>query len=103
MAKIEKGPPGEYMLADTEVRDSIPPGDWETEGGSEWRKDAGEEGGAAKGNGILGACVEPTVAAVTSAPEGVLTGTRTACPMRFWFLRCPKHQYMLNQLPQVFF
>jgi len=67
------------------------------------RNDAGDEGGAAKGNGILGACVEPTAAEVESAAEGVVTGTRTACPKRFWFLRCPKHQYMLSQLPQVFF
>lgn len=67
------------------------------------RKDTGDEGGAAKGNGIRGASVEPTAAAVASAAEAVLTGTRTACPIRFWFLRCPKHQYMLSQLPQVFF
>ena len=86
MAKIEKGPHG----------------DCATEGGSEWRKDAGDEGGAEKWNGIIGACVEFTVAAA-SVPEAVLPVTRTACPMRFRLLPCPKHQYMFNQLPQLFF
>jgi hypothetical protein len=35
MAKIEAGPPGEYMLAETEVRDIIPTGDCAVEGGSD--------------------------------------------------------------------
>lgn len=97
MEKIEKEALGEYILADTEVRESIPPGDCATEGGSEWKNDAGDEGGAAKGSGILllVACVvELIVVAAAFAPEeGVVSVTRTACPMRFrLFLRCPKHQ-----------
>lgn len=48
--KIEAGPPGEYMLADTLVSDSMPVGDWVAEGGSDRKKDAGEEGGATKGS-----------------------------------------------------
>ena len=73
---------------------SIPLGDLATVGGSKLRKYAGDKGGATKGNGILGACVKPT-----AATEGVVTGTRTECVKRFWFLRCPKHQYMLSQVP----
>lgn len=84
--KIEAGPPGEYMLADTEVTDTIPTGDCAVEGGSDWKKDAGDEGGAMKGSVILGACWAELTAAAASAPEGVVSGTRTACPMRFLFL-----------------
>lgn len=47
MAKMEAGPRGEYVLT---VRDSNPAGDWVADGGSDWRKDAGEEGGAMKGS-----------------------------------------------------
>lgn len=49
MAKIEAGPLGEYMLADIE---SGPAGDKVQEGGSDWKKETGEEGGATKGNSI---------------------------------------------------
>lgn len=44
---MDAGPPGEYMLAD---RETDPAGDWVAEGGSEKRKDAGEDGGATKGS-----------------------------------------------------
>lgn len=48
-AKMERGPPGEYMLAEIEVRETKPAGECAADGGSEGRKDAGEEGGAANG------------------------------------------------------
>lgn len=35
IAKIEAGPPGENILADTGVKDSVPAGDCATEGGSD--------------------------------------------------------------------
>lgn len=101
MAKIDAGP-GEYILAWTEVSESKPVGDCVTEGGSDWRNDAGEEGGAMKGSTIavdwvgfsaLGALV----------PGDVVSGTRTACPIRFLFFGLPKHQYMLKQPPHLRF
>jgi hypothetical protein len=55
MAKIEAGPLGEYMLAEIEVRDNPPAGECVADGGSERRKDAGDDGGAAKGCGTVGA------------------------------------------------
>lgn len=38
------------MLAETEVMDSNPVGDCMADGGSDCRKDAGDEGGATKGS-----------------------------------------------------
>lgn len=43
------------MFAEMEVKESTPAGDWVAEGGSDWKKDAGEEGGAMKG--ITETCV----------------------------------------------
>nr|GMD55144.1 hypothetical protein Iba_chr11dCG5120 [Ipomoea batatas] len=48
IAKAEAVTPGENALIDNAVRESNPAGDWAAEGGSDWRKDAGEEGGAMK-------------------------------------------------------
>lgn len=42
---MEVGPVGESAVAD-----SGPPGVWVADGGSDWRKEAGEEGGTMKGN-----------------------------------------------------
>ncbi|KAJ0480117.1 hypothetical protein HanIR_Chr13g0627801 [Helianthus annuus] len=41
---------GEYMLADAAVKDSNPPGECAADGGSDCRKDAGDDGGATNGN-----------------------------------------------------
>lgn len=56
MANMLAGPPGEYMLAETEVKERKPPGEWVADGGSDWRKDAGDEGGAMNGSIIDGGC-----------------------------------------------
>lgn len=59
-----------------------------------------------KGTAIVVAWVEFTATAdeaAASAPGGVVSGTRTACPIRFRFLENPKHQDMLKQLPHLFF
>lgn len=49
MAKMEWGPRGEYVWTEREARDSNPEGECVADGGSDWRKDAGEDGGAMKG------------------------------------------------------
>lgn len=77
------------MFADTES-DNMPVGDRVAEGGSDGRKDAGEEGGATKGSTIDGGW-DGCSAEVASALVGVVSGTRTACPIRL-FLFNPKHQ-----------
>lgn len=48
MAKMERGPPGEYILGDRELRPVEPAGDCRADGGSEGTNDAGDEGGATK-------------------------------------------------------
>lgn len=88
MAKIEEGPSGEYMLAVREVKESMAVGDCVAEGGSDWRKDTGEEGGAAKGSTMSGDCNVFSGGSV----EGLGSGTSTACPILFLCLRDPKHQ-----------
>jgi hypothetical protein len=106
MAKIELGPPGEYMLAHTEVLETKPTGDCAVEGGSDWKNDAGDDGGAMKGSVILGGAwaVELTALPAASAPVGVVSGTRTACPIRFrLFFWYPKQPVMFNQFPHFFF
>lgn len=70
------------MLAEIELRETKPAGDCVAEGGSDGRKDAGEEGGATKGRTRAGAWVEFT-AAEASFWEAVGSGTRTECPIRF--------------------
>lgn len=57
MAKMDAGPAGEYAFTEREVRESNPAGDWVTEGGSDWRNEAGEEGGAIKGTETAVECV----------------------------------------------
>lgn len=57
MAKMDAGPAGEYAFTEREVRESNPAGDWVTEGGSDWRNEAGEEGGAIKGTATAVECV----------------------------------------------
>ena len=59
-----------------EVRDNNPAGDWVAEGGSDWRKDAGEEGGAMKGRTMAVEWV--WFSATTVAPGNIGSGTRTA-------------------------
>lgn len=97
MAKIEERPLGEYILAETEIRDNEPTGDCMEEGGSDWRKDAGEEGGATNGSIIACTWLEFSVL------ESIDSGTRTAWLISFLFLGDPKHQYVLNQLPHLLF
>lgn len=83
---MEAVPPGEYELTERDVRDSNPAaGDWVAEGGSDWRKEAGEEGGAIKGITML---AEWFILLATggAAPGAVDSGTRTACPIRLLFL-----------------
>lgn len=35
IANMLAGPPGEYVLAETEVKDRNPPGEWVADGGSD--------------------------------------------------------------------
>ena len=58
-----------------EVRDSNPAGDCVAEGGSDWRKDAGEEGGAIKGSTMVVEWVKFSLAGAAAAP--VTTGSET--------------------------
>lgn len=48
------GPPGEKEFTEKEVRERNPAGEgeWVAEGGSDWRNEAGEDGGAIKGTAI---------------------------------------------------
>lgn len=78
------------MFADTDVIENMPVGELVAEGGSDGRKEAGEEGGATNGNTIEGGWDEYS-AVLASAPEALLSGTRIACPIRL-FLGDPKHQ-----------
>lgn len=89
MANIEEGPPGENMLEDTE-RDNSPVGDWVADGGSDGKKDAGEEGGATKGSDMEGGWIGRSCGDA-SVPEAFVSGTRLACPIRLLLLD-PKHQ-----------
>lgn len=85
-----------------EVRDSNPAGDWVADGGSEGRKDMGEEGGAMNGSTMAGAGTWFSSAGAT-VPGTTGSGTRTACPILLLFFGCPKHQYRLQQLPHLLF
>ncbi|MFS7927282.1 hypothetical protein Hanom_Chr04g00307201 [Helianthus anomalus] len=55
MANILLVPPGENMPPETAVNDNMPPGEWVADGGSDWKKDTGDDGGAIKGR-TLGGC-----------------------------------------------
>lgn len=83
---MEAVPPGENEFIEKDVRESNPAaGDWVAEGGSDWRKDAGEEGGAMKGITILEEWFTLSATGAV-APGAVDSGTRTACPIRLLFL-----------------
>lgn len=69
--------PGEYMLAVIDLNDIKPDGDWVAEGGSDWRNDAGEDGGAMNGMVIEG-CWFGFSLLGPSVPEGLGSGTRAA-------------------------
>jgi len=74
------------MLAEMELRPTEPAGECIADGGSDGRNDAGDEGGATKGILTIGACVAfAGGAAVAPVVDGVGSGTRTACPIRFLF------------------
>lgn len=60
-----------------EARDRVPAGDWVADGGSDCRKDAGEEGGAMKGNSMVFGWAELSVTAA-EAPGTTGSGMRTA-------------------------
>lgn len=64
------------------MRESNPAGDWVAEGGSDWRKDAGEEGGAMKGITMV---VDWFRFSATwgGAPGAIDSGAMTAWPIRF--------------------
>lgn len=56
-----------------------------------------------KGSVILGGWDVELIAVAVSGLEDVVSGTRTACPIRFRFWLYPKHPDMFNQLPHLFF
>lgn len=59
------------------MRESNPAGDWVAEGGSDWRKDAGDDGGAMKGNTMVDELFRVS-ARGAAAPGTVASGTRVA-------------------------
>lgn len=64
-------------MADSEVNDKIPAGDCVEDGGSDWRNDAGEDGGAIKGSTVV--VVEETFSVPEAAVPGTVgSGTRVA-------------------------
>ena len=66
------------------MRDSNLAGDWEADGGSDCRKDAGEEGGAMKGSTMAVGGVGFSLAG-TAAPGTTGSGPRTAWLIRLLF------------------
>lgn len=60
-----------------EVRDNNPAGDCVAEGGSDWRKDAGDEGGAMKGRTMAFEGVWFSATEMVT-PGNIGSGTRTA-------------------------
>lgn len=64
-------------MAERDLRDRNPAGDWVADGGSDGRKDAGEDGGAMKGTTIAVEVVWLSMAE-TAAPGTTGSGTRTA-------------------------
>lgn len=48
--KIDEDTPWEWGFWERDLKERTPTGEYEAEGGSDWRKDAGEDGGAMKGN-----------------------------------------------------
>lgn len=85
MAKMEAGPRGEQALTERAVSDNNPAGDWVADEGSDWRKDAGDDGGAIKGMTMpVGLLKFPAVETAASGTTG--SGTRTAWPIRLLFL-----------------
>lgn len=85
-------PPGEWPCPEREASESKPAGDWVAEGGSDWRKEAGEEGGAMKGSTMVEGWdrFSETGAATPGAAGG--SETRMAWPIRLLCLLEPKHQ-----------
>lgn len=60
MEKTSADPPGEFdRPAEREASESSLVGDWGIDGGSDWRKDEGDEGGAMNGTteAVEGGCV----------------------------------------------
>ena len=64
-------------------------------GGSDWRKDTRDEGGAENGSMIEGAWFKVWAAEVSTTV--VVSETNTEGPIRFPCLPDPKHEYMLQQ------
>lgn len=62
-------------------------GVWDTDGGPDWRNDAGDEGGAIKGRNIEVELVEEEFwSGATTPPEDETgSGTSTAWPIRLLF------------------
>lgn len=64
-------------MIERDLRESNPAGDWVAEGGSDGRKDAGEEGGAIKGITIVAEWFGFSVTG-TAGAGAAGSGTRTA-------------------------
>jgi hypothetical protein len=82
--KAGKGP-GRELAETGENRVGPAPGEWEIEAASDWRKEAGEEGGTANGRMRDGGWFKLSDAG-TEELCGAGSGTRTACPIRFVIL-----------------
>ena len=82
--KAGKGPGSE--LQETGENGVGPaPGEWEMEAASDWRKEAGEEGGTSKGK-IRGGGWFKLSGADTDVLCEAGSGTKTACPILFVIL-----------------
>lgn len=75
MVKMEAVPPGEQALTERDARESNLAGECMQEGGSDWRKDAGEEGGATKGNTVV---YELFIVSVTGPAVAASVGSGTS-------------------------
>lgn len=81
--KAGKGP-GRELVEIGEKGVGPPPGEWDMEAASDWRKEAGEEGGTAKGTTRGGGWFR-LLGTGTGALCRAGSGTRTAWPIRLVF------------------
>lgn len=71
-------PPGEWACTEREASESKPAGDWVAEGGSDGRKEAGEDGGAIKGNTMVEGWARFSETGGATPPGGGGSETRMA-------------------------
>lgn len=96
IAKMDGGPVGDGEFGERGEKDGAPTGDCTIDAPPDWRKEAGEDGGATKGNTRGGGWIGISgIGASVLGGKG--SGTRTAWLMRRPFFCDPKQKYTLNQ------